>query len=178
MPSRRSSAALALVACLLSPACLREPFAVSDTGYVGTWQRGNDRATSTLAVVRDGDGYRVRWTKTSREPDGTEKLKVRCDWDGSCVETLNGRQIATHRFRPYVDAKTGRLMIETREVRTEPERMEIVYLDEFVVEQDGRVLGSYTIERGGQRYDGPGRPQRFFEKVSDAVAWAPRPRAS
>ena len=176
MPPDRRRALLALAACAVSASCLTDPFGVTDTGYVGTWRRGNDRAASTLAIVRDGDGYRVRWRKTSREPDGTEKLKVRCDWNGDCVETLNGELQATHRMRTRVDPATGHLIVETHEERTVPVPLVNDYLEEYVVEDGGRRLVAYTLERGGQRFEkGPGQPRPSFEKVSDAVAWPPRP---
>ncbi len=162
----------AIVAAFLVAACgctVRPK--VSDTGYAGTWARGNDRVRSTISIVRDGDGYRFRWSKASH--DG--KFAVRCDRDGVCKETLNGKLVARHRFSTSVDPATGRLRVAAAESRLLPEKVEIRYVDELTVEDGGRVLRSTTIERDGTALAEGSRPTRTFDKVADAVADLPGP---
>lgn len=158
----------ALVAALLVAAsgCTVRP-KVSDTGYTGTWARGNDRVRSTISITREGDGYRFRWSKSSY--DG--KFTVRCGWDGACEETLNGALVARHLLSTALDRETGALRVSVAESRLVPEKVEIRYVDELAVEEGGKVLRSTTIERGGVVLDaGGGRPTRTFDKVADAVA--------
>ena len=41
------------------------PPMVSDTGYLGTWSRGNERSVSIVAITRVEDRGLFRWTKRS-----------------------------------------------------------------------------------------------------------------
>jgi hypothetical protein len=175
----RAGLSLGLVVCLIAAGCTRQ-LAVSDTGYTGTWSRGPAHAKSIVAIAKVGDEYRFRWTKITREPGGLRrvKLEVRCGWDGTCTEWLEGKKIAEHSFRTWTDPKSGHLMVEWHERRLEPERRESRTVDELVVEPGGRVLWSYTIERDGQKFEGEARPKRFFHKVADAVADPPPGAAS
>src|SRR5258705_11107985 len=68
--------AIALAATMLS-ACDLPPM-LSDTGYRGTWQRGNVRNISLVAITEVGGRWYFRWTK--RSFDG--RLTVLCEWDG------------------------------------------------------------------------------------------------
>lgn len=165
--------------CLLAAGCAGD-LVVSDTGYVGTWSRGSAHVKSIVTIARVGEEYRFRWRKVSREPRGLRrvKLEVRCDWDGKCVETLEGKKIAEHQFRTWTDPKSGHLMVEWLERRLEPELRESLAVDELVVEPGGRGLWSYTIERNGETFEGEARPKRFFTKVADAIADPPPGAAS
>ena len=71
---RSAGATVLLAACA---ACLLPPM-ISDTGYVGTWSRGNDRNISIVAITERNGRWFFRWTK--RSYDG--KLTVLCDWGG------------------------------------------------------------------------------------------------
>jgi hypothetical protein len=156
--------ALSLV--LAATGCDREPV-VTDTGYVGTWARGTGRARSMIAIRRAGaDGYAFRWGVST--PD--DKWRVTCRWDGSCEEFVDGRRTSTYRFRTFVDPGTGRLRVTCTGTVTHPKPLAVHYVDELVVEPGGRVLWSYTVARGDQRFEGEARPKRSFEKVADAVA--------
>lgn len=165
--------------CVLAGGCAGD-VAVSNTGYTGTWSRGPAHAKSIVAIARVGDEYRFRWRKVSREPAGLRrvKLEVRCDWEGACVETLDGKKIAEHEFRTWTDPDSGHLMVEWVERRLDPKRRESRTVDELVVEPGGRVLWSYTIERDGQTFEGDARPRRSFTKVTDAIADPPAGAAS
>jgi len=142
---------------------------VSDTGYTGTWSRGNDRNVSIVAIAKDGDRYLFRWSK--RSYDG--KFAIVCGWDGRCEETLSGKRIATYEFTTRVDPATGRLLVVYDERRIEPEKRDFHVVDELVVDPGGKVLWSYTVERGGEKYAGGARPMRSFDKVADAIAGVP-----
>lgn len=172
---RRSLFVLAVALPILAASCLPEtrPL-VSDTGYEGTWSRGNMRGNSIVAIVRVGDAYRFRWSKRTYAPGGEAKLVVVCDWEGRCTETLNGKVLATYRFRTWLDETTGRLHVEGVEDRVEPERFTNRFVDELVVEDEGRTLWRYTKERMGQSFEGVGRPMASFSKLSDGIADPPR----
>ncbi len=164
----RRSIPLALLVSIAAVSCTLRP-RVSDTGYTGTWSRGNGAVYSVVAIARRGDGYLFRWTKASTQDD----LAIRCNWGGHCEETYNGHRDATYDFSTRVDPRTGHLLVECTERRLNPEKRDIHYVDELVVEAGGRVLRSYTIERDGERLEGNVRPMRSFEKVSDGFAGEP-----
>ena len=155
---------LVLGLALALGACEREP-TISDTGYVGTWSKGTERSRSTISIRRKGDAYQFRWGASSA--DGN--WKVRCDWSGRCEEFVDGEKTSDYRFRTWVDPRTNLLMVECRGKVFKPNQLDVHYVDQLEVEPGGRVLWSYTLERGGQRFDGDARPRRFFEKVSDEV---------
>jgi hypothetical protein len=161
---RIAVAALALA----STACGMGPL-VTDTGYRGTWSRGNDRNVSILAITQAAGTWKVRWTK--RSFDG--KLVVACDWDGVCVERLNGKVVATYSMVSRFDASTGRLYTDTLESRIDPERLTFRYTDMLEIADGGRTLWNYTVERDGNAFQGDARPKRSFSKVSDSVAEPP-----
>jgi hypothetical protein len=165
----RSRSLPILCIAVISAACSVRP-RVSDTGYTGTWSRGNDRNVSVVAIARTGDRYLFRWFKHSFD----QRLDVSCGWDGRCEEKYDGKHMATYEFDTRVDPVTHRLMVECDERRLLPEKPNIHYIDELVVEPGGKVLWSYTVERDGKRYEGANRSMRSFEKVADAVAGVPR----
>jgi hypothetical protein len=163
--TRRLPGALALgIAAALAAACAPE---ITDTGYVGTWTRGNERVRSTLLIDRGGAdaGYRVRLELSSADGE----REVRCEWDGRCVESAGGKEVARFVLRPSLDAASGRLRVEgTGEYLGELARP-IQFLDEMVVKDHGRRLVSSTLVQEGREFEPNKRPRRFFEKVSDAV---------
>jgi hypothetical protein len=142
---------------------------LSDTGYVGTWTRGSERSKSTIAIHKESDRYLFRWKVDTA--DG--KWRVRCDWDGRCEEHVDGAKVAEYRFETRVDPASGHLLVECNGNVTKPKPLTVHYLDELVVEPGGRVLWSYTLQRGGQTFEGEARPRRSFDKVSDDVGEAP-----
>ena len=162
---RRSVATLLLVA--LSSCSFGLPPMVSDTGYLGTWSRGNDRNVSILAIAKSGETWRFRWTK--RSFDG--KFSVLCTWEGKCEERLLGDLVATYDIETrFAD---GKLYTETIEERKVPSVSTLRYTDVMEVADGGRTLWNYTIERDGQQYEGTSRPMRSFSKVADAVLEPP-----
>jgi hypothetical protein len=140
---------------------------------VGTWALGSPQATSTIAIFRDDAGYRFRWKLET--PSG--KWRVRCDWDGRCEEYVDGEKAADYVFTTRQDSATGHLLVECTGKVIKPKRAEIHYLDELVVEPGGLTLWSYSIERGGQRFEGNARPKRSYRKVADEVGEKPRAKA-
>lgn len=142
---------------------------VSDTGYAGTWKRGNDRVNSTISILRDGEQFLFRWGLHSA--DG--KWDVECDWKGHCKEFVDERQSSEYNFRSWVDPSSGHLMVECKGRITEPSEADEQYVDELVVEPGGLSLSSYTRERRGQKFGEDSRPLRTFKKVSDKVAFPP-----
>ena len=142
----------------------------SDTGYLGTWSRGNERSVSIVAITRVEDRWLFRWTK--RTFDG--KFAILCDWDGHCEEKLNGRLVATYAIATRYDAATRKLYTDTVEERSIPEHQTFRYTDVMEVKDDGQTLWNYTVERDGRHFEGTERPQRSFAKVADGIAEPPR----
>ena len=146
------------------------PPMISDTGYRGTWSRGNDRNASIVAISEVNGRWFFRWTKRSFD----RKFTVLCDWDGRCEERLNGELVATYAITTRFDASSGTLLTDTVEERMIPNKMTLRYTDVMEVKDNGRTLWNYTTERDGQRFDGAARPMRSFTKVANSVADPPR----
>jgi hypothetical protein len=169
------SAGLACIAVLVLPGCGGGADRVSDTGYEGTWQRGNERVTSTLAIVRHEGEYLVRWTKTSA--DGTVKLN--CDWQGQCAEFVEGEKTSEYAFRAWVDEERGNLRLECKGRVHEPLPLDVHFIDELVVRKKGLLLRSHTLMDENGTYEFKKGPKRELRKVSDDVldppqGWRPR----
>lgn len=160
--------ALLLAATTIS-ACDLPPM-ISDTGYRGTWSRGNNRNVSIVAIAEVGGRWFFRWTK--RSFDG--KLTILCDWDSRCEERLNGTVVATYAIAARYDAAAGKLYTDTVEERVVPAKQTFRYTDVMEVKDGGRTLWNYTIDRDGQRFGEIGRPQRSFTKIANSVADPPR----
>ncbi len=138
---------------------------VSDTGYIGTWSRGNNSARSTISIAKQGDQYRFHW-KLARK-DG--QWSVTCDKNAHCEEFLEGKRVAEYQFSTRVDPATGYLIVhgdQTIYGKTVEKRLDI---DELIVEGGGLKLGSYTIERNGTKMKRGEGPTRYFDKVSDDI---------
>lgn len=166
----RTRCGFVLALGLLAAAGCHMPPTVSDTGYKGTWSRGNDRNVSIVAIAEVDGHLKFRWTK--RSFDG--KLVILCDWDGRCEERLNGTLVATYAIRTRLD-EAGKLYTDTVEERVIPDEQTFRYTDVMEVDDHGLTLWNYTVDRDGQHYEGMGRPKRSFSKVSNSVADPPRP---
>jgi len=139
---------------------------ISDTGYVGTWGRGNERVRSTIAIVKDGERYRFRWTAAVED----DSWKVKCGWDGNCQEFVNDDQVATYVIESLLDPESGRLHVKSTRTGSEKSPpLTNVDLDELVVEFGGKVLRSYVIQRNNDHYAPGEGSTRYFDKVSDDV---------
>jgi hypothetical protein len=151
------------------------PDRVSDTGYEGTWERGNERIKTQLAFIKVDDGYRVRFDK--RSADG--RVRVQCDWEGSCVEFVDGEQTSTYRFRVWIDEETTLLRLECRGRVEKPTATDIYYLDQLQVRKQGLLLRAFTLEDNNGTYPYKEGPRFDLHKVSDHVpdppdGWSPR----
>ena len=158
-----------LLAVAMLSACGLPPM-LSDTGYRGTWSRGNDRNVSIVAIIEIDGRWFFRWTK--RSFDG--KFTVLCDWGGRCEERLNGKLLATYAISTRYDPAARSLTTDTVEERMVPDKQTFRYSDVMEVKDQGRTLWNYTTERDGQHYDGLARPMRSFTKVANSVADPPR----
>ena len=87
-----------LLAVAMLSACGLPPM-ISDTGYRGTWSRGNDRNVSIVAIIEIDGRWFFRWTKRSFD----RKFTVLCDWGGRCEERLNGNLLATYAITTRYD---------------------------------------------------------------------------
>lgn len=161
MTARSTMRALACAA--LAVAVLACSETVTDTGYEGTWHRGNDKNSSTILLWKAGTAWKFAWIAES--VSGT--WKIRCDDNSVCVETIEGRKVAEHVFRVWEDPGDGKLRLECSTQVIEPVSRQTRYLDVLEVAEGGTTLWSFTLERDGQRFEGDGRPRRSFRKVSD-----------
>jgi len=161
--------AIGLVLAAVS-ACDLPPM-ISDTGYRGTWARGNERNVSIVAITEVGGRWYFRWTK--RSADG--RREVFCDWNGRCVERSNGKPIATYAITTRYDADRGILTTDTVEERVGSVTKRFEYTDVMEVGDHGLTLWNSTTDRDGQHFDGDARPRRSFTKVANSVADPPRP---
>lgn len=148
---------------------------VSDTGFVGSWMRGNELNKSVVMIFHDGERYRFRWQ--ARSQDG--HWRVDCDWDGHCEEFDGDRLVANHTLRVSESEGDGRLLVEKTSVRADDPQKSAVYVDEWQVEDGGRALEFLAVRRLDQSFDGSeeARPRGRFDKISDRVA-DPPPTAS
>ena len=164
----RRIAALHLAVTTLA-ACNLPPM-TSDTGYRGTWSRGNERNVSIVAITSVNGNWRFRWTKRSFD----RKFTILCDWDGRCEERLNGTLDATYAITTRFEPVTGKLYTDTVENRLVPVKQTFRYTDVMEVADAGLTLWNYTIDRDGDHYEGGARPVRTFSKVADSIADPPR----
>ena len=142
--------------------------AVSDTGYTGTWERGSKIQRSTLAIVEWNGEYLVR--KTLDTADG--RHTIRCDWDGHCDEFVEGEKTSEYTFRSWVDPKSNRLRIECHGTVTKPTPLELHYVDELLLRDDGLTIRARTLEEQGREYT-KGSPKRDYRKISNSVSDPP-----
>ena len=163
----RRNAALLLALCALA-ACGLPPM-ISDTGYRGTWRRGNDLNVSIVAITESSGTWYFRWSR--RSSDG--KYNVVCDWDGSCDEWLDGKRVATYTVTTRFDPASGLLSTDTVEERLDPRKETRRYSDVMEVKDGGLTLWNYTTDRDGQHFEGTGRPMRSFTKIANSVASPP-----
>ena len=158
-----------LLTVLMLSSCGLPPM-ISDTGYRGTWSRGNDRNVSIVAIAEVDGRWFFRWTKRSFD----RKFTILCDWEGRCEERLNGNLLATYAITTRYDVSSGVLSTDTIEERMVPDKQTFRYTDVMEVKDNGRTLWNYTVDRDGQHYDGAARPMRSFTKISNSVADPPR----
>ncbi len=152
---------------LATLACdVHEP--VSNTGYTGTWERGNERMRSRLAIVEWNGQYLVR--KNLNSADG--RHKVRCDWSGHCEEFVDGGKTSEYTFRTWVDPKSKRLWIECHGTITNPTPLELHYVDELLLKDDGLRIRARTLEEQGRKHT-KGLPKRDYRKISNSVSDPP-----
>jgi hypothetical protein len=153
----------ALAACGLPPM-------ISDTGYRGTWRRGNDGTVSIVAITESAGRWYFRWTRRSSDGRST----VLCDWDGACEEWFDGRRVATYAITTRFDAASGKLWSDTVEERLAPTKRTLRFTEIMDVKDGGLTLYHYTTDRDGQHFEGLGRPTRWFTKIANSVADPPR----
>jgi hypothetical protein len=167
---------LTLVGCgLFLIACRGLPDRVTNTGYEGTWQRGNERVRSRLAIVKHNGEYLVRPDKTSA--DGTVKMK--CDWDGKCEEFVEGEKTSDLTFRAWIAEERGYLRIECKGQVYAPSQLDIHYIHELKVRKQGTNLRSWTILDQNGEYAFREGAQRNLTKICDYVrdppeGWRPQ----
>lgn len=144
---------------------------VSDTGYVGSWMRGNDSSKSLVMIVHDGERFRFRWL--ARSSDGA--WRVDCDWDGNCEEFADDVKVADHVLRVREESPDGRLIVEKTSIPAGDDAEAVTYVDEWVLADDGLSMRYLALRRADEVYDAAStaRPRGRLSKISDRVADAP-----
>lgn len=156
---------IGLAAALLA-SCSSTPI-VSNTGYQGTWSRGSDQITSTIALVVRNDEAWFRWNR--RSADGN--LVVRCGWEGHCEEFQGAEKISEFEFRAWLEPTNGRMRIAGRHKLLD-QKAEIRWIDELEVIEGGTALRVVTLERDGTVFDRD-HPTYEFRKAADVVTDPP-----
>lgn len=146
-------------------------------GYEGTWVSTSSvrGGFSSLSIVRDGSGWRVRLYAHNDGEQIGEVRHVRCDWNGECTVREGENTRGTMRISLEPQADSEHLLLRSVEDYTSPEPKHIERLDELVLEDGGMKMTSYTIDRAGEHFEGYGRPMRHLKRVSNGVADPPRP---
>ena len=164
----RTMAALFLTSLMLLGSACNRPTA--ESGFVGTWTRGNDRITTTIEIYEDQTGtWWFRWLRESVD----NRADVRCEWGNPCEEIVDGQNTSTYEFTVWMDDETGHLMVRQDVEVWYPKELKMIVEDELVLEPDGLSLWSYTHRRGDDRFEGEDRPKRKLEKVSNTVSNPP-----
>jgi len=151
------------------------PPEVSDTGYEGTWQRGNERIKSRVSIVEVDGRYLFRYAKFSA--DG--RVRVNCTWEGECEESSDGEVVARYKFETSLNEQAGRLRVECTGRIEGQNPMDVHYVDELVVIKKGLQLRSFTILDINGAYEFGNGPRVDLPKLSDHVTdpppgWSPR----
>jgi hypothetical protein len=165
MSTLRRAAACAVLGAMAA-ACGARP---TDTGYNGTFARGNDRSRSMVHLIHNERGA---WAKLNWRTDN-ESWIVDCDWDGRCTLRVNGEESGSYQYRVWEDPATRHLMLECHVKYTRPEVKEFHFVDELVLREGGLKLLAYTVEKEGQKLAEGERPVYFFDKLSDEVPEPP-----
>lgn len=159
----------ASIATLLCLACGPS----GDGGFVGVWERGNERVQSRLEIHQDAEGeWWIRWLRTS----DNDRAEVTCQWGEPCEEWVDGTLAGTHRFEASLDEEREVLVVTIDTDIHYPTELKTRTVDELVLEPDGLSLWSYTNERAGQVFSGDARPKRRLVKVADRVSERPGSR--
>jgi len=161
----RSICCLAASLFILLTGCGQGDSGPTDTGYSGSWYRETSTVESSLYLWKDGDRYRVKLARVSR--DG--KARIDCNWDGVCEEFVDGEKTSDYRFRVWLDDRSGHLMLHCTGEITLPKPLSIDYTHELVLEDGGLALRSYTRESQGQSYTLETAGNRLLRKISDQV---------
>lgn len=160
MSARGATLLLAAIGALATAACSNS---VSDTGYVGSWQRDTLGGVSVVSLRETADGWGVSWHLEA------DDHQVRCDAEGVCDETVAGEII--YRWRLSAERVPGeaslRLTRAGEAVRegTTP-LTEVLRLD---LAQDGLSLTAWVESRNGEPLPRPAGPYDYV-KISDDPA--------
>jgi hypothetical protein len=156
--SRRLAAvALALAGFVLVAGC---GATVSNTGFVGTWQRASG-AESKFSLRPTEAGLVWNWSMD------IGARKVRCDGAGSCEEFQGEKKIYDYHFQVEErEEAPGSIFVRCDAMPATPESVELHYVDRLDLQPDGLSIGSYMVEMNGEPLAEPKGPV-VFNKISD-----------
>ncbi len=170
----RIAAAFLLTVCAAAVAGCGGSAPPTDTGFNGTWAKETGSLEVAMYIWHDGRDYRFRMRRQSKDGTG----KITCDWDGNCAEFLNDRKTSDLRFRLEESGTAGSLLLTCDGLVFYPDELEISYIHELKLSDDGLQLFSYTLESQGVRYEGKARGRRTLAKRSDTVPDPPSARTN
>ena len=167
----RIAAAVLLAVCVAAvTGCGTAP--PTNTGFDGSWGKETAALEIAMYIWHDGDAYRFRMLRQSTDGTG----RITCDWDGNCEEFLNDRKTSDLKFRIEESATGESLLLHCDGRVFYPDELEISYIHELKLSEDGLQLFSYTVESQGVRFEGDRRGMRTMVKISDAVPDPPTAR--
>ncbi len=152
--------ALVLLTAILA-ACSPEG-RVSDTGFIGKWQRQIGNSESTFALWQEGDGYGFCWT----QPPSELGREVLCVATGHSEERVRGQKVYEYRFEVRPEQGSDHLLVSVQGTPINPLSTPIQWVDRLVLQPGGLELWVYQIELNGQPRPNPSEPYKFT-KVSD-----------
>jgi hypothetical protein len=145
----RARAAAALLAATLA-ACRGAP-EVSDTGYVGSWEREIRGGRSVISLWEAEGELRLRWNKTP-DPEfasaGTFST-VRCGTSGPCTEFAGQAPVYEYTFRTFRREGQDDLFVECVGEPAAPGVSRLQYVDRLELQPGGLELWSYMVELNG-----------------------------
>lgn len=138
---------------------------VSDTGWVGTWGRGEDgRTLSTISIWED-EGGALRFAVARTSADGSARLA--CDRDGRCLEYAGDAPYYEYRYE-VVEAGADALVVASAGRPLEGGRGQpIAMVERFELEPGGLALRRYRVSVNDRALPRSEHHVRF-EKLSDA----------
>lgn len=136
----------------------RGPEPVSDTGFIGTWQRVD--STSTISFARTESGLVFDWILDA------DDRSVRCDGRGRCDERFRGDKVYEWTFRAEVDTDGKSLRLAREGTPIGATTTPLTEVDRVEIRPGGLELYAFTIERDGAPLGAPNGPFRY-RKISD-----------
>ena len=159
-----------LVACLFAVACGepptsdREPRSVqaqpiegpiSDTGYIGAWERRETGSVISMVELEAGIGF--TWSRV------VEGQIYRCTRAGRCDVYIGEQAVFRYDFRTYRTDDSEHLFVECTGTPAGEGGKSVRFVERLELAPGGTELLSYAVELEGLERDPPDGPIRFVK---------------